>query len=497
MDWIRLGSSGCDLAGTKGVIAPVSHAELAKHCKQADAWIAIRGKVYNVTRYLDFHPGGIDELMRGVGTDATKLFEEVHAWVNYEQLLAKCYIGPLRTVATVNLDSGDTLSAVQSKTQSPTSANGGFRLPFNISLTPTPTPTAPPSPDREEVIPRFDWIQKTSDLTIIFYTKTLCNPGVTVEYLTDTEIEIRVLIERMTHLFQMKFAHEVRWPCLARIAVESGKVEIVFTKMQPGLWTSYGLMERKKVTDFEVGMRDYDVITCHKFNHDSYSVVLQPKRKLLQIPPIGYHFSVTARVQGSDATRSYTPVPSSYLPVPCPVACIPMLIKSYPTGAVSKSITRQNPLASGLKVSQARGNFSLSKLKNHCRIALLAAGSGITPILGIVNYLLERSNFRIELLKLVYFNRTEEDIWCRQKLHEIAEKDTRLEVKHVLSEANDTWTGERGRISEEIATDLASRATLSSISFCCICGPPPFNDATLTLLTAAGFPDTDLHVFQG
>lgn len=58
MDWIRLGSSGCDLAGTGGVVSAVSHKELAKHCKCDDAWLAIRGKVYNVTRYMDFHPGG-------------------------------------------------------------------------------------------------------------------------------------------------------------------------------------------------------------------------------------------------------------------------------------------------------------------------------------------------------------------------------------------------------------------------------------------------------
>jgi cytochrome b involved in lipid metabolism len=58
IDWIRLGGSGRDLAGTRGVITPVSHAELAKHNKIDDAWLAIRGKVYNVTHYFSFHPGG-------------------------------------------------------------------------------------------------------------------------------------------------------------------------------------------------------------------------------------------------------------------------------------------------------------------------------------------------------------------------------------------------------------------------------------------------------
>lgn len=58
MDWVRLGSSGCDLAGTKGIVTPISHAKLAKHNTVGNAWLAIRGKVYNVTRYMDFHPGG-------------------------------------------------------------------------------------------------------------------------------------------------------------------------------------------------------------------------------------------------------------------------------------------------------------------------------------------------------------------------------------------------------------------------------------------------------
>lgn len=58
MDWVRLAGSNGDLAGTKGIIRPISYEELAKHNKMDDAWLAIRGKVYNVTKYLDFHPGG-------------------------------------------------------------------------------------------------------------------------------------------------------------------------------------------------------------------------------------------------------------------------------------------------------------------------------------------------------------------------------------------------------------------------------------------------------
>jgi cytochrome b involved in lipid metabolism len=47
---------------------------LKRHNKLDDAWSAFNGKVYNVTAYLPFHPGGEKELMRVAGRDGTQLF---------------------------------------------------------------------------------------------------------------------------------------------------------------------------------------------------------------------------------------------------------------------------------------------------------------------------------------------------------------------------------------------------------------------------------------
>lgn len=49
---------------------------LKKHNKPEDAWSAFNGKVYNLTPYLRFHPGGEEELMRCAGRDGTRLFSE-------------------------------------------------------------------------------------------------------------------------------------------------------------------------------------------------------------------------------------------------------------------------------------------------------------------------------------------------------------------------------------------------------------------------------------
>ena len=100
MDWIRLTKSGKDLTGVggplvKGKIREVTKQELRKHKKRKDAWMALNGAVYNVTHYMDFHPGGWDELVKGAGRDATDMFNEIHKWVNYQGLLEACLVGKL------------------------------------------------------------------------------------------------------------------------------------------------------------------------------------------------------------------------------------------------------------------------------------------------------------------------------------------------------------------------------------------------------------------
>jgi cytochrome b involved in lipid metabolism len=51
-------------------------ADYDQHKSPEDAWSVFNGKVYNITPYLPFHPGGVDEMMRVAGRDGTKLFSE-------------------------------------------------------------------------------------------------------------------------------------------------------------------------------------------------------------------------------------------------------------------------------------------------------------------------------------------------------------------------------------------------------------------------------------
>ncbi|OAA47865.1 Cytochrome b5 [Metarhizium rileyi] len=99
LDWARISGSGADLRGVEPSTPylRVTPSMLRKQTgrKGKDAWMALNGKVYNITPYAKFHPGGVPELLRGAARDGTKLFGEIHPWVNYENMLAACLVGLL------------------------------------------------------------------------------------------------------------------------------------------------------------------------------------------------------------------------------------------------------------------------------------------------------------------------------------------------------------------------------------------------------------------
>ncbi|OAA32472.1 Cytochrome b5 [Moelleriella libera RCEF 2490] len=99
LDWARISGPNSDLRGVEPSTPylRVTPSMLKKQSgrRGKDAWMALNGKVYNVTPYAKFHPGGVPELMRGAARDGTRLFGEVHPWVNYETMLSSCLVGLL------------------------------------------------------------------------------------------------------------------------------------------------------------------------------------------------------------------------------------------------------------------------------------------------------------------------------------------------------------------------------------------------------------------
>jgi cytochrome b involved in lipid metabolism len=97
MDWLKLTRTHPDLAGLKGESNRrlITMDEVKQHKSGDSMWTVLKGRVYNISPYMNFHPGGVDMLMKAVGRDGTLLFNKYHAWVNFDILLEKCLVGVL------------------------------------------------------------------------------------------------------------------------------------------------------------------------------------------------------------------------------------------------------------------------------------------------------------------------------------------------------------------------------------------------------------------
>jgi predicted ferric reductase len=98
---------------------------------------------------------------------------------------------------------------------------------------------------------------------------------------------------------------------------------------------------------------------------------------------------------------------------------------------------------------------------------LLAAGIGITPALSVLRTAVERGERRPILL--LYGSRHWDDVTFREELDDLERHLPNLRVVHVLSRPEPDWTGERGRIGEDVLRryappDIASWSALA-------CGP--------------------------
>lgn len=89
------------------------------------------------------------------------------------------------------------------------------------------------------------------------------------------------------------------------------------------------------------------------------------------------------------------------------------------------------------------------------------------------------------------FNKTEQDIWFRDIFSAVAEKDKRFRVKYILSEPEKSWSGETGKMSEELLNELMKFDSAIGL----ICGPVNFNADALKILGAS--PKIETICLQG
>jgi predicted ferric reductase len=115
-------------------------------------------------------------------------------------------------------------------------------------------------------------------------------------------------------------------------------------------------------------------------------------------------------------------------------------------------------------------------------LVMIAGGVGITPMLSMLRYMVDIDQMR--KATLIWSNRAEADILCREEIEEMEARLPNFAVHHVLSEQAG-FQGRTGRLNQDMLRELLANSSREAAVF--VCGPPPMMDSVYRDLKKIGY----------
>ncbi|XP_020377281.1 cytochrome b5 [Rhincodon typus] len=84
-----------DKIGCEPTVNYITMEDVKTHNSSKSTWLVIHDKVYDVTKFLEEHPGGEEVLFEQAGGDATESFEDVGHSSDAREMLKQYFIGEL------------------------------------------------------------------------------------------------------------------------------------------------------------------------------------------------------------------------------------------------------------------------------------------------------------------------------------------------------------------------------------------------------------------
>ena len=203
----------------------------------------------------------------------------------------------------------------------------------------------------------------------------------------------------------------------------------------------------------------------------------------------GQHVSVRTDLGGEGVRRNYS------ICAPATRAQLRIAVKHIPGGAFSSFVANELKAGDVLELMTPTGSFGtpLHPLAQKHYVGL-AAGSGITPVLSILETVMEietESRFT-----LVYGNHTKESTMFRHDLDRLESRYAdRLEILHVLSSDPRHTPELRGQIDDEkLQRWLTTSLRPETVDEWFLCGPIAMTAAARDTLIAHGVDEEHIHL---
>ncbi|MCA1712169.1 MAG: 2Fe-2S iron-sulfur cluster binding domain-containing protein [Actinobacteria bacterium] len=217
------------------------------------------------------------------------------------------------------------------------------------------------------------------------------------------------------------------------------------------------------------------------------SIALEPPTGFTYVP--GQYLTFRTNLDGAEVRRSYSICSAPGDPE------LRVAVKQVPGGAFSSYIASAVHPGDVLEVYGPEGRFTpLPDPKPHRHVVGFAAGSGITPVLGIVRHVLATEP--TARVTVVYGNRSVASVVFREQLAGL--KDSyldRLRVVHVLSREGTDIPLHSGRIdAPKVRQLLATVLDAADVDEVFICGPQEMSVTVRGALLEAGIDAHRVHV---
>ncbi|MBX9592254.1 MAG: 2Fe-2S iron-sulfur cluster binding domain-containing protein [Hyphomonadaceae bacterium] len=198
----------------------------------------------------------------------------------------------------------------------------------------------------------------------------------------------------------------------------------------------------------------------------------------------GQFLTFSAEIGGERARRSYT-IASS----PTQRSYIEVTVKREEQGLISRYLHDRVAIGSLLEVSAPSGVFTFTGADADS-IVLIAGGVGITPMMSITRYLMDRS-FPGDIYFLYGARSTQEFIF-REELEYLQKRHANLHIAATMSRVEGTaWMGASGPVSKEFIARAVPEVARRRIH---LCGPPRMMQAVKAALAELGVPKEQVRM---
>lgn len=147
------------------------------------------------------------------------------------------------------------------------------------------------------------------------------------------------------------------------------------------------------------------------------------------------------------------------------------------------------PLTVGtpVEVDGPHGSFVLPHRPAERRFLFVAGGTGIAPLRAMLHEAL--ASTPPPVVGVVYSARHPDEFAYAGELRQLASDGVVTLLQTVTRTNESAWSGARGRVAAHHLGELADADTL-----CFVCGPHPFVEGTIPVLTQAGVPPERIRV---